>query len=178
MKVQHCQRETEVLAAIRSGAWANPLNDALRRHVADCPVCAEVLLVARFLACDDASVEAVLPEAGLVWWKAQMRARREAAERAAQPIAIAEKVACAWGLLAAAAVIVWQWPRLAAWASNWLAGGIESTPAALAGEFHPVAVWNGLLSFWSEHPAGLAIAAAGIGVIVIASVVGLAWGER
>lgn len=89
-------------------------------HVAQCTVCAEVVLVAQFLQRDDerARVEAALPEAGLVWWKAQLLARRAAAERAAQPIAIVESVACTSAVLSLVALMIWQWSRIHGWLSE------------------------------------------------------------
>ena len=45
-----------------------------------------------------------MPSSAIVWWRAQMRSRREAAARAAQPISFVFgiAVACAAGLLATA----------------------------------------------------------------------------
>lgn len=49
--------------------------------------------------------EAPIPSSAIVWWRAQMRARREAVEKAAEPISVAQgiAVACAGGLTATAA---------------------------------------------------------------------------
>ena len=46
---------------------------------------------------------AVVPDAGRVWWLAQLRARREATEAAGRPITAAQLIAfaCAVGLLGA-----------------------------------------------------------------------------
>ena len=45
-----------------------------------------------------------MPASGMVWWRAQMRARREAARTAARPITVVQLIA---GLAAAALVIAW-----------------------------------------------------------------------
>jgi len=60
------------------------LPDELATHAAGCAVCAEALLVASFLTGqeDDADV----PAAGLVYWRAELKARREQAERAMRPM--------------------------------------------------------------------------------------------
>jgi hypothetical protein len=49
------------------------------------------------------SARVVLPDSGRVWWLAQLRARREAAEAANRPLTVAQAIAfvCAVGLLGA-----------------------------------------------------------------------------
>ena len=51
---------------------------------------------------------------GRVWWRAEMRARQEAARKAAQPIsfALGAAAACAGGVVLALGVLAW--PMLAA----------------------------------------------------------------
>ena len=75
MKVPHCEREQAVLDATRSG---RSLDGALRNHVAGCAVCADVALVAEYLAPQGelARAEAALPNPGLLWWRAHVLARR------------------------------------------------------------------------------------------------------
>ena len=63
-----------------------------------------------------AKAEMALPTAGLVWWKAQMRARREAADQAAQPIAIVEGLAWVSGVLCLVGTAIWQ----RRWIEEWL----------------------------------------------------------
>ena len=92
-----CDQEPKVLEAVRSGHW----DESLRVHVASCSVCRDVVLVSEFLLKEneEAAAQAHLPDAGLVWWKAQLLARREAAQRAVRPIALIEKIT-GGGLLA------------------------------------------------------------------------------
>ena len=122
MKLSQCDREQEVLDALRSGRWASAWGEEIRQHVANCPVCAEVALVAREfqLEADLARAElrqpgAGLPSAGLVWWKAQLATRRAAEQRAAEPIVLVERLACVLGAVATLGLGVWQWPRIAGW---------------------------------------------------------------
>ena len=74
--------------------------------VDDCPSCAEIAAIARAFADDRNTLvrEAHVPSSAIVWWRAQMRSRREAAEVAAQPITWAQglALACAVGILVAA----------------------------------------------------------------------------
>ncbi len=90
-----CDRENQVIEAVRSGRHPSQWDEPLRAHVAGCAVCRDAAMVAEFLRLESnlAGAEARLPDPGLVWWKAQLLARREAAERAVRPIAVAEKLA-------------------------------------------------------------------------------------
>lgn len=117
MKLEQCDREQAVLDALTSGRWATPWGEEIRQHAASCAVCSEVVLVAEALRCEaqSAETEVRLPSAGLVWWKAQLAARRAAEQRAAQPIALVERFAQAVGALSAFGIGVWQWPRIAGW---------------------------------------------------------------
>ncbi len=122
MKLSQCDREQEVLDAVRSGGWGSAWGENIRQHVAECPVCAEVALVARELQHESSLAQtelqqagAGLPPAGLVWWKTQRAARRAAEQRAAEPIKLVTRAAFTLGAFAALVVAVWQWPRIAAW---------------------------------------------------------------
>jgi hypothetical protein len=122
MKLPQCDREREVLDALRSGRWASVWGEAIRQHAAECPVCAEVAFVAQEFQREAELARAELqqpgaglPSAGLVWWKAQLAARRAAEQRAAEPIVLVERLACALGAVAALGLGVWQWPQIADW---------------------------------------------------------------
>jgi hypothetical protein len=105
MKPIDCELESEVLAAVLQNRWPERVDASLREHVPDCAICADVLAIAG--AIDDAREEmrarAVIPDSGRVWWLAQMRARREAAQAAGRPITAAQVIAfaCAMSLLGA-----------------------------------------------------------------------------
>jgi hypothetical protein len=120
MIVDHCEREAAVLEALQAGRWPDACDKELRAHVAQCALCAEVVLVAKVLRQEDATAlaQAHLPAPGLVWWKAQIRARRAAAERAAAPITMVERLAAACVVLSLLGLAIWQWDRVeSGW--NW-----------------------------------------------------------
>jgi hypothetical protein len=100
-----CEFESEVLAAVLESRWPEQAESPLRAHAASCPICSEVANVSS--AVNEARIEtraaAVVPEAGRMWWMAQLRARREAAEAAGRPITAAQVLAfaCSMGLLGA-----------------------------------------------------------------------------
>jgi hypothetical protein len=160
MSKRFCEQETTVLAAATSGTW----DPALRRHLDDCPACAEVALVAGYMQEAEADfAEAHLPDAEFVWWKAQLKARRAATEKATRPIAVAERVACTGGGLALVAVLAFLWPSVQGWAdsiaSSWVQGS-QAAPAlavAVASMFVAglvsvlFAVGIGLYFAWSDR---------------------------
>jgi hypothetical protein len=97
--------ESEVLAAVLQNRWPDRVDASLRAHVAVCAICADVVAIAGAIddAREDMRARAVVPDSGRVWWLAQMRARREAAQAAGRPITAAQVIAfaCAMGLLGA-----------------------------------------------------------------------------
>ena len=117
MKYPHCEKELAVTELLQSRRWPDACDATLRSHVENCAVCSEVVLVAGVLQEENASLlaDVKLPDAGLVWWKAQLRARREAAELATRPIALAEKFALACGMAVLLVFMVWKRTDLHAW---------------------------------------------------------------
>ena len=112
-----CSREQEVIDAVAASRWPDRCDAGLRAHVAACAICAEVAEVAVLLQADhDAAWRAArVPSSGRVWWRAEMRARREATRTAAQPMTAVQAIAaaCAGGVVVA--LIALLWPAL--WAS-------------------------------------------------------------
>ena len=105
MKPIDCEMESEVLAAVLQDRWPARVDASLREHVAACAICADVVLIAGAIdeAREEMRARAVVPDSGRVWWLAQMRARREAAQAAGRPITAVQVIAlaCAMGLLGA-----------------------------------------------------------------------------
>ncbi|PYV16626.1 MAG: hypothetical protein DMG21_11165 [Acidobacteria bacterium] len=158
MNSMPCEREEELAEALRMERWPEGAPRELREHVAECPACTELALVASCLRRDAVAAEgeADLPEAGFVWWKARLVARRAATERAMRPVMVAQKAGLVAGALAAAGLAAWQWPVL----KEWLGGPIFPTSSHSS-------LWMGLLA------ASLAgtLVVAGIGLYLI-------WSER
>ncbi len=140
-----CAREAELLDAVGAGRWPERCDGELASHVARCAECSETAVVAvalfdeRRVAARDASV----PSSGLVWWRMQMRARREAAVRAERTLSFAHAVLLAGACGIAAAILGGAWlagafefPDLPVrW--SWIAGLCGTVCVVLA----PVAVW-------------------------------------
>ena len=129
-----CEFESEVLAAALQGRWPERADPQLRAHAAACQVCSDVAAIAGAIedSRKEISAQTVIPNSGRVWWLAQLRARREAAESANRPMTAVQAVAfvCALCLLGAClrAASGWVSPLLARIAS----GLLEHTVLALA----------------------------------------------
>jgi hypothetical protein len=102
-----------VLDALTSGRWPERVDAMLRTHVASCAICTDIVNVAGAIleGRDDNVVDMRIPSSAVMWWRAQMRARQEAAREASRPIAIAQivGVASAVALLVAAVVLLSPW---------------------------------------------------------------------
>ena len=105
MNPVECEFESEVLAVALQSRWPDRVDAQLRAHVAKCVVCSDVLVISRAIddAREDAYASVSVPDSARVWWHAQLRARREAAQTAGRPITAAQVMAfaCAVGLLGA-----------------------------------------------------------------------------
>lgn len=103
-----CKYESDVLDAVASGRWPDRLDAELRDHAASCGICSEVALVSALYRDEysTAMEQARVPSAGLVWWKAELRARREAVRVASRPITLVTGVAIAFVLAAIAFLVV------------------------------------------------------------------------
>lgn len=97
MKTLECEFEAEVLAAVLQGRWPERAGEELRAHANGCAICSDAAAVAAALEADreELRAEAVVPDAGRVWWRSQLRARREAAKLAGRPITAAQVLALA-----------------------------------------------------------------------------------
>ncbi len=169
MRVPQCDKEQAVTELLQSGRWPEAGDAALRSHVESCAVCAEVVLVAGVLQ-EDALLlaDAKLPDAGLVWWKAQLRARREAAELATRPIALAEKFALACGMAVLLVFMVWKRADFHAWLGR------------LANFGHSDAHWleRVLLNSLNQPFSILFVASASLLVLFMGCLVYAIWAEK
>ena len=123
MKLQ-CQFEQELLDSVAAHRWPGSADAALRDHVAGCELCTDVAEIAGAFFDDRecARVEAVVPSASAVWWRAQIRAREEAARTATRPLLVVQAIAT---IIAAVVAIA-----LAPAASTWIRGSLAALGAA------------------------------------------------
>jgi predicted anti-sigma-YlaC factor YlaD len=96
-----CPFEGEVVAAAMAGRSPGQFDAELRAHLGTCPSCREVADISAFLSAERTASQAAapLPSADLVWWRAQRRARLEAARAAEAPVRTAQLVATVGAVL-------------------------------------------------------------------------------
>jgi len=82
------------LESIGAGRWADCVDEELKDHVAGCAECSEIATVAFALVEDRRAAvrEAAVPSSGLVWWRMQMRARREEQRAAGRTVSLTHAV--------------------------------------------------------------------------------------
>lgn len=116
-----CVREQEIAEAIRGGQWPLGCEPELRAHVAGCGRCREmVTLTTVFQQARAQTGSAVqLPDAGLLWWRAQLRRRSAAIEAVNRPLAGAQVVALVVNLAALVALTAWQANHGVRWLGWW-----------------------------------------------------------
>jgi hypothetical protein len=123
MKERSCEKEQQLVAAL----FANSPDIEILSHARNCRVCSEVLLVTESLreGTELTTHElSALPDAAVIWRKAQAVAREKALARATLPIRIARICALVVAVLAAPWILVesgqlwpeplgsgnWRWP--------------------------------------------------------------------
>ena len=101
-----CEREADTIRASWGVVGPAGFDAGTAAHLAECHHCAEIAELARAFRDerDAACLEACPPAAGIVWWRAQLRARNEAAVRAGRPIAVIHAIALGTTAAAVAAV--------------------------------------------------------------------------
>jgi hypothetical protein len=100
MNPSRCEREPQTLAAILRG----DSNPDVAAHAQTCPVCSEVRLVTQLLQKETQLADHELhslPDAGLIWRRAQARAREKAIAKATLPIRMMRTCATVLAVFAA-----------------------------------------------------------------------------
>jgi hypothetical protein len=127
MKIE-CPREQDVLDALAAQRWPARCEEELRAHVGACTLCTDLIEVSSALLDEQESAwrEARVPPSSVVWWRAQIRAREEAARSAARPVAFMQGVAASLALWIAVVVFrALPWPAMPNW-RGWLNGLVPS----------------------------------------------------
>ena len=124
-----CLHEDAILSALKSSRLNKACEPALLAHLEMCSSCGQLADLARALLDDHQALvsQAQVPSSAIVWWRAQMRSRREAAEVVTQPMTFVQGLilACAAGLTVAAVGFFRPTFRQA---FEWAAGVAELVP--------------------------------------------------
>jgi hypothetical protein len=149
MSATVCAREREVIDLVAVGQWPAQADASLRSHVGACATCAEVASVAMLLhdVAEHAPVPK-LPDASVVWYRAQVRAREEAVRRATRPMNVVAAAAAAVVLVGLWWVVpqVWDVPALVratgqSVSAAWLTTGSGTLKWVGLGAAGAAAVW-------------------------------------
>lgn len=139
-----CSRTVEVQALVRCGRWPAAAGEELHAHVRGCRACSTTVSITLAMRgareIDLARVK--LEPAGLIWWRAQLRKRREAMEQVNRPMLRVQAVSVAVSLLMAVVLLAWLGWR-GGW-SGWRNAAV-SPFAGLAG-LGGTTVWLGVLA--------------------------------
>lgn len=84
----YCEKEGEIVAAMRCGTLAQELE----KHVNACDICSGIVAVSKFLR-PQAAVAPVLPDSDFLWWKAQLAKKQLTVERATRSIVLVRRIA-------------------------------------------------------------------------------------
>jgi hypothetical protein len=134
-RLPECAHERDVLDLVLTERWPEHCDAETLAHVGECDVCADVVAVAMAMREDQAlqPVEsAPIPDATLVWWRAQLRAHEEAGRKAARPIAMVQGVGIGIAGVAALSVGRTFWPWIREYATSWWTTTSNATAHAAA----------------------------------------------
>jgi hypothetical protein len=147
MTPMQCNREAEVVEVLSAGRWPDQTHPELREHVKACSLCTEVVTVALAMRehYDTAANSNIrIPSAGLVWWRSELRARREAVRTAERPLKLVHALAgaCAVGVMFA---VLSQMSPLFDRLFTSMIGYMPESPALLLQQHLPLTLGLGVL---------------------------------
>jgi hypothetical protein len=90
-----CPREADVLDLVWTNQWPARADRTLVEHAATCEICRDLAIVASAVGdLNEATrIQMKVPDASVVWYRAQMQARQELVRRATRPVAAAQVAA-------------------------------------------------------------------------------------
>jgi hypothetical protein len=102
-----CAREQDVLDMLAARRWPGRCEAELSDHIRECAICGDLVAAAAALLDEHecAWSEARVPPSTVVWWRAQVRAREEAARAAGRPIAFVQGVAASCAVWVAVSLV-------------------------------------------------------------------------
>ena len=120
MTFRGCSCEKELRHSLQSGHWPAACSPELRDHVRQCESCSDLVLVTQaFQLARERSSEAATVPASLVWWRAQLRRRRAAAETVSTPMTVAQIFAWAMSIVTAIGFLASQYEHGLRWGTWW-----------------------------------------------------------
>lgn len=122
MKHPKCPHEEAVARAARTGNWET----SLTTHATTCPICREIMKTSTWMQALARSSESSLslPDASLLWWRAQLSEKQAKAERSQdllEWIAFASVAVPSLGLIV---WLAWNWYAIQGWIA-WILVGAQ-----------------------------------------------------
>lgn len=126
MSHKSCNQEGAIAGAVRSGEW----NEGLEAHLRTCAACRSVQEAVRWMqalaseAQPSAIPESDLPDAQVLWLRAQLFERQAAAENAQR---VLQWVEVAWVTAVCVGLgfwLAWNWNEIGGEIANWLGWGL------------------------------------------------------
>jgi hypothetical protein len=127
---QHaCTHEPDILSAAADG---RQVSAELEAHLQSCPSCREQVEAIAFVRglADTSDAPHPLPDAAVIWWKAQLLRRWQAERVASAPIERMRWVELAAGLSSLTVFLVWQWQGLVNLVVRAIPTGLAAAAAA------------------------------------------------
>lgn len=121
MSQASCPQEAEAHKAVRTGTW----EAGLSAHVAGCAVCREIVQVSRWMQtlAESPGETHALPDAGLLWWRAQLSEKQAEGERARKILDWAEFIFATLLVAGLVGWIGWNWIAIQTLLTSLLADG-------------------------------------------------------
>lgn len=162
MTFRTCQYEKELRQALKDGHWPAGCDPELQVHVKRCAACNDLVVVTQAfqLARNHSVHEAPIPP-DLLWWRAQLRRQRIAAEQISRPVTVAQIFAWAVSVLASVVFVASQYSHGLRWGAWWsdialsrfsrlspvAAGNLDWSPALLIPTLGALAVLGALVVY-------------------------------
>lgn len=137
MSPMSCPRMKELTAVLKVGCLPSAWDKSLCSHVESCSECSDYILVFQSLHAARAETMNTLPPVtpGVIWWRAELRRRKEAFELLCKPTSIIGRLALSSTLVFAAVLLAWQIRQVDHWL-KW----ISDLPTS--NTFHLESLWS------------------------------------
>ena len=156
-----CSQESGIARAVRSGEWSQPL----LAHLRGCAICRGVQESARWMQAlvqeNAREAHESLPDAQILWLRAQLSERQAAAERAHKTLQWAEIACVAAACAALGAWVVWNWNAMGSEIGDGLSWALFEAWPVLWGNVYAYGPENAPILFTSAV-AAISLVALGI----------------
>ncbi len=156
MNYKECQQEPSILEALRTGKW----NDSHSQHLNDCSDCRETVDVARWMRLLAQGQREPLPDAKIIWLRAQIAGETARRDRVLAPVMLARILVQVIIGVCSAGWLFWKWPEIGSALTRLLATQYP-VPLALSENFGPYRIPAGpwplyallaIVVFWLVAP--------------------------